>query len=173
MWVALVVIISPVLIGAPTADNKPRKEQSLFGAEDETVDRPVKVSDSTLEVLRKDEWVLQFLKMENKSPDQLSSESFLASEIHLDGPRENDLIVTGIGRLRGNVATFWVFRNLPEGPQLVLKTTSQSLLVQSARWKGFRNISAASPIAGYSVETFFRFDGKKYQQFRRKSELIK
>jgi len=168
----LFIITSSAPIEAQTTGKNPVKEQSMFGAEDETVDRPVNVPGGALEILRKDEWVLQYLKAEGKSPDQLTSEPFLASEIHLDGPKEIDLIVTGTGRLRGNVATFWVFRKLPEGCRLVLKATAQSLVVRRDRWKGFRNMSVGSPIAGLSVEVFYRFDGKQYRYYRKKSEPI-
>jgi len=173
MLLALIIITSSAFIKAQTLDKTPVMEQSVFSAEDQTLDRPVKVPAGALEILRKDERVLQYLEAERKSPAQLTSEPFLASEIHLDGSEETDLIVIGIGWLRGNVATFWVFRKLPEGYRLALKATGHGLIVQRARWKGFRNISTGSPIAGSSVEVIYRFDGKKYHEFRTSSEPIK
>jgi hypothetical protein len=170
----LVVLLFSALVEAQTSGRKPDKEQTLFGAEDESRERPVKLSDGVLELLRKDEQVLRYLAATQKSANELTTESFLASEVHLDGPTEADLIVMGDGRLRGaNVATFWIFRKLPEGYRLVLKITTFGLTVERSRWKGLRNISIASPKAGYSVEDFFRFNGEKYEHFRTKSELIK
>lgn len=174
MLLALVAITFSAPIEAQSREEKPVNEQSLFGAEKETLDRPVKVPNGALEILRKDEQVLRYLNSERESTHELTTESFLASEIHLDGQEEIDLIVIGKGRLRGaNVVTFWIFRKLREGYCLVLKTTATGLRVGRARWKGLRSISTASPIAGSSVEAFYRFDGKKYQQFRTKSEPIK
>jgi hypothetical protein len=172
IMLVLIIIASAAFIEAQTTGKPSVKEQSLFGAEEETLDRPVKVPDGALELLRRDELVLQYLEAEKKSPDQLTAEPFLASEVHLDGAAETDLIVRGVGWLRGYVATFWVFRNLPGGYRLVLKATAAGLRVEHARWKGLRNISTASPIAGSSVEVVYRFDGKQYQYYRKKSEPI-
>ncbi len=174
MLVAVVIITSSAPIEAQRPEKTSLKEQSLFGADDQTVDRPVKVPDGALEILRKDEQVLRYLDAEQKSAHELTAEAFLASEVHLDGPDETDLVVMGEDRLRGaNVVTFWVFRKVPEGYRLVLKSTATGLRVEHARWKGLRNISTGSPIAGSSVEVFYRFDGKKYQHYRGRSESIK
>jgi hypothetical protein len=174
VFLLLAALIYSAPIEAQTPGRKPDYEQTLFSAEDESPERPVKLSDGVLELLRKDEQVLRYLAVAQKSADELTTESFLASEVHLDGPTEVDLIVMGDGRLRGaNVATFWIFRKLPEGYRLVFKIATFGLTVERSRWKGLRNISIASPIAGYSVENFFRFNGEKYEHFRTKSELIK
>jgi len=158
---------------AQTAARPRIKEQSLFGAEEEAVDRPVKVPDGALDILRKDEQVVRYLESEQKSPDELTTEEFLASEIHLNGRDEVDLVVMGGGHLRGaNVITFWVFRRLREDYKLVLKVAANGLKVQTALWKGFRNISTATPIAGSAVEMLYRFDGERYVRYREKSEPI-
>lgn len=169
----VIVTIFPSLTEAQAPENTSDKEQSVFGGEDETVVHPIKVPPGVLEILRKDKQVLRYLDAEQKAAHELTTEPFLASEIHLDGPNEIDVIVMGEGRLRGaNVVTFWLFRKLADEYRLVLKATAQSLLVLRARWNGFRIISAGSPIAGSSVEVFYRFDGKQYQYYRKKSEPI-
>lgn len=171
---AIIIITCSGPTKPQTVAKAPLKEQSLFSAEDQTADSPIKLPDGALEILRRDEQVLRFLAAEDKSPQDLTTELFLASEIHLDGHEETDLIALGEGRLRGaNVVTFWVFRKLPNGYRLVLKTTAAGLRVERTKSKGFRNISTASPIAGSSVETFYTFDGKEYKQFRTRSEPIK
>lgn len=175
----IVLLFAPSIItvfvpGEAQTTNTPQiNEQSAFSAEDEKVDSPVKVPDGVLEILRKDQRVLQYLEAERKSPTELTSEPFLASEIHLDGPKEIDLVIIGIGWFRGNGATFWVFRNLPDGYRLVLKATAHDLIAQRARSNGFRNISTGSPIAGSSIEIVYRFDGKKYEQYRTRSQPIR
>lgn len=109
----LSVVISSILGVASIGQSSKEpaaEEQSLFGAEDDTVEKPVNLPTRVLQILAKDEHVAQYLKAQGQSPDELTTESFLASEIHLDGPHEIDLIATGIGRLRGNAAAFWVFQ---------------------------------------------------------------
>jgi hypothetical protein len=172
MLFALVTLAFPSAARSQRFTQNIAKEQTLFGAEDATVERPVKVPEGALELLRKDDTVIQYLHAEKQSADHLTSEPFLASEIHLDGPKETDLIVMGIGRLRGNAATFWVFRDLQHGYALVLKVTSHDLRVETSRWKGLRNITAASPVAGFATEVSYRFDGARYQYHRKISQPI-
>jgi len=145
----------------------------LFSAEDTATEHSVVLPEDVLKVLRRDEQIVRTLKAEEKSADELTTESFLASEVHLDGPSEVDLVVIGEGRLRGaNVVTFWVFRKSGQGYALVLKTTAHDLKIQTARWKGFRNIETASLIAGIAQVDIFRFDGTQYRHYRSKSKPI-
>lgn len=113
-----------------------------------------------------------YLKAQGKSPDELTTESFLASEIHLDGPHEIDLIATGIGRLRGNAAAFWVFQPSSRGYRLILLAVGHGFRVLDTRSKGYRDIETASPIAGTAYIARYRFDGNHYRLYRTKSEPI-
>ncbi len=169
----LIVGLLDVAWAAQRAKGPRPKDQSLFSAEDETVQRPVAIPEDALQILRNDDQVLQYLKAEGKSPDELTTESFLASEIHLDGPDEKDLIVVGADRLRGaNVATFWIFRKSSQSYQLILKAAAHDLRVQKVRSKGYRDIETASPIAGTAHIDVYRFDGKQYRLYRSKSQPI-
>lgn len=168
--------ILALIASSEARQSKPasRTEQSLFGAEDVAVDRPIGVPEGALQVLRKDEQILRYLEARGKSADELTTESFLASEIHLDGPDEIDLVVMGNDRLRGaNVATFWVFRKLTNSFSLVLKTSAHDLRIQKTKWNHFRNIQTASPIAGEAYFAVYKFDGQQYKISERKSEPIK
>ena len=161
-----------ILVGQ-SSDDRTSREQSLFSAEDDTVERPVKIPSSVLELLARDELIVRYLRSQGKSPDELTGEPFLASAIHLDGPAEIDLIATGTGRLRGNVATFWVFQPTHEGYRLVLHAVGHDLKVLRSRWKGYREIETASPIAGSASLALYRFDGQNYRLAVARSESIR
>jgi hypothetical protein len=173
---SLATIVTILTIGsarpAQNSEKIPMPEQTLFGAEDNAMEKPVNLPKTVLQILAKDDLVIQYLKAEEKSPDELTTESFLASEIHLDGPNEIDLIATGIGRLRGNVATFWVFQPSPHGYKVTLRTVAQGLRVLDTRSKGYRDIQTGSPIAGSAHVAVYCFDRTRYRLCKTKSEPI-
>jgi hypothetical protein len=168
----MIVCLLEISGNGQNAKNTESKEQCLFGADDTTVEQPVALPTGALQVLRKDEQVLLSLKAEGKSADELTPMSFLASEIHLDGTGETDLIVIGVGKLRGaSVSTFWVFRQ-SQGYDLVLKVVARGLRVVSTKWKGYRIIEAGSALSSTSNTTRYRFDGKKYWPFEKESSPV-
>lgn len=159
--------------GEQRTEKPTAKEQLSFSAEDEAVDRPVGVPEGVLEILRKDERVLRYLKADGKSVRDLTAAPFLASEIHLNGRNETDLIVIGTGRLRGaNVTPFWVFRRLANRYELVLNVPAHDLRVESGRWHGFRNISVGVATASVGTIELYRFDRNEYDLVHTKSESI-
>jgi hypothetical protein len=102
--------------------------------EDKSFTRGVSVPEAVLGMLRKDERVLTYLQAIDKTPQELTTEPFVASEIHLSGSEEKDLIVMGTGGLLGaNVTPFWVFRKRSLGYQLVLHVFAHDLKVENAR----------------------------------------
>jgi hypothetical protein len=137
------------------------REQTRFTAEDESVERPVAVPETVVEILR--QTVRRF-------PDETPPGLLLASEIHLDGPNETDLIVigVGVGLREAHSVPFWVFRKTSSGYTLVLSTGGDGLRVTSSRWKSFRNIEAynISMATAKLYRTTYRFDGKSYQKLR-------
>jgi hypothetical protein len=149
-------------------------EQSHFSAESETVDRPANVTEGVLQVLRTDADVRNVLKAENLRPDQLPSSWFSASEIHLNGPSEIDLIVVAGGRLIGaNVTTFWVLRPTAEGYKCVLTVAAHDLTVKSSRSNRLRDIRVEKATAVDLVSTLYRFNGKQYEVFETKTKPIR
>lgn len=174
-WLTLCVLIlgGASLMWSAQAENGKSKEQLLFSAEDETFDHPLPIPRGVLEILRKDTQVLQYLEAVKKSPDELTGRPFLASQVHLDGPDELDLIVMGIDRLRGaNVATFWVFRSLNNQFELVLKITAHGLRVETSRWKGLRNIEAGTVTGSKVYIDVHKFDGTRYKLYHSKSTAM-
>lgn len=167
--VASALIVGIVLTG-PTgarAQRHAQTEQHHFSAEKEGVQRPVSIPQSVLDILVKDDGVREV--MENKDlPRKTAPESwFSASEIHLAGPNEKDLIVVGEGSLRGaNVVTFWVFRPAADGYDLVLTGPAHDLEVLNTRWQGFREIELSAESAVEFFSATFRWDGHRYVKFR-------
>jgi hypothetical protein len=139
------------------------REQTEFGAEGD-FDRPTSVPDEIVQTIR---------RIDNAPPDQLPADWLAASEIHLDGPDEVDLVVKGIrGLALPHAALFWIFRKQQEGYELVLATGGDSLTVRESRWKGFREISTTNftQAGRQTTRTIYRFDGQRYKEFNKKLE---
>jgi hypothetical protein len=158
---------------AQTGKRDVAQEQSTFSAEEESFQRRAQLPKELLRILRSDEQVLRTLKWEGMAPEELPADWFLASEIHLHTPDQADLIVMGVGPLRGaNMNSFWVFRKTPHGYELVLTEATHTLQILSARSKGYRSIRSFSATAVTGFITEFRFDGRLYQVSSSKSKPI-
>ena len=156
------------------AQRHAQPEQREFSAEDEGVQRSVAIPQSVLDILTKDEMVRNILESEVPPLKSPPPSWFSASEVHLAGPNEKDLVVVGAGKLRGaNVVTFWVFRPVAGGYDLVLTAASHDLSVKKARWKGYREIELSAATAVEFFSTTFRWDGTKYVNFREASHEIR
>ncbi len=163
-------------------------EQSEFNSEQadagQPIERPVNLPPSALHVLAEDESVSGCMADENIAHDQLPGSWFIASEIHLDGADEIDMVVLpnlNLPRppgdpgpiacfLGANAAWFWVLRNTSQGYQLVLSVGGHDLKVSQKRTNGLRNI-VASTIQQAGKAAFiqdFEFDGRKYEKFSSK-----
>jgi hypothetical protein len=141
--------------------------------EDKTFTRGVSVPDAVLGMLRKDERVLSYLQAIDKTPQELTTEPFVASEIHLSGSEEKDLIVMGTdGLLGANVTPFWVFRKRSSGYQLVLHVFAHDLKVENARSAGMRNISTGTATSQAGTISLYKFYRGGYHLANSKSESL-
>jgi hypothetical protein len=96
-------------------------EQRSFGAEDQNFEHTVSLPSTVLDILRKQDEVKDALDMENVPFGDPPSTWFLASEVHLAGPNEKDIVVMGKCPVCGaNVVPFWVFRPDEHGHELIL-----------------------------------------------------
>lgn len=139
-------------------------EQIQFSAEDQNVKQPISIPQDAWSILKKDKNVLEVLGSQSLQADQLPRSWFAASEIHLDGPDEGDLVVIGKGLLQGaNVTTFWVFAQRPQGLTLVLTVPAHDLSIKPAQTNGYRNIQAMMMTAGRISTATLRFNGKEYR----------
>ena len=151
-----------------------RAEQMHFSAEDETVKRPVVLPDQALEVIEKDPDVAEVLKNENPPLRKIPRSWLMASEIHLDGPDEKDIVVVAAGHLMGaNVTTFWILRPTDHGFAVLLTAPAHDLYIKGTRSNGYRDIEMAAATAVRVSTVTFRFDGNRYTKYRQHSEDIR
>jgi hypothetical protein len=161
-------------IGAVGQNKLHYSEQLQFSAEDENVRQPVRIPDDAWSMLKKDANVLEVLTNQKLPVDQLPTPWFTASEVHLGGPNERDLVVIGKGPLQGaNVTTFWVFLHTPHGLKLVLTVPAHDLAIKPARWNGFKSIEIASATAVQVSRASYRFDGKQYRVYEQSTQPIR
>jgi hypothetical protein len=151
-------------VGAMSQDKASPSEQRQFSAEDESVKQPISIPPDAWSILKKDSNVLEVLAGQNLQADQLPVSWFAASEVHLDGPNERDLVVIGKGMLQGaNATTFWIFVRRPQGLKLVLTLPAHDLSIEPSRTNGYRNIQATMMTAGRVSTAALRFDGEEYR----------
>jgi hypothetical protein len=187
-----IVLLWPRMLPAQHTSKKiERHEQSKFNSEqdyaEEPVERPVELSAAALRTLAGDLVVLRCLKHRERTQDQLPAKWFVASEIHLGGPNEIDLIVLprlapsdkppseeseNACLLGANINPFWVLRKTPQGFDLILSESAHGLQVLTTRSNGHRDIRLFSMTAIDVTSADFRFDGKRYRFRRAQSKPI-
>jgi hypothetical protein len=156
------------------------REQLKFNTEQaiEPIERPLALSEDVMQILRKDDILLRTSKScleKGQVAEQIPDSWFVASQVHLDGSHEIDLVVLPKnGCLNGaNVGPFWVVQKTSKGCQVVLSGGGHNLEILSTRSKGYRDIQLTSATATKVSTSVFRFDGHRYQIYQAKSEPIK
>lgn len=171
-------IIAPLLTvlitcNPATAYAQP-SEQHHFSAEETGVRKPVPIPEAVMAILRESEGVRGALEDKNMSATEIPPSWFSASAIHLNRPEQVDLVVMGVGPLRGaNVTTFWVFSAAARGYELVLMAPAHDLIVTKTRWKGHRDIELISMTAVDISTVVVRFDGERYKEYKARTEHIR
>jgi hypothetical protein len=178
------VLVSVIEGGRPINASALSPEQSQFSTETDVVpiQHPKDLPEDALQVLRNDRVILNCARTAKMLPDEVPASWFVASEIHLDGSVEEDLIVQGRDLrlspapnrclMGANVAPFWVLRKTQAGYSLVLSVSAHDLRVLGTKSKEFRDIEvfAMTAVAGYSAT--YKFDGEKYQVSRTDSKPL-
>lgn len=164
------------LLATTAKSNQAKKnlpqEQTKFGLE-ETVTRPVSIPQAVLSVLGDDAEVRASRCVVNdQTADKISAAWFEASQIHLDGPKEVDLIVKAKdGCLFGaNIGPFWFFRKTQQGYELLLTVSALGVRLLPPTTNGHKNISAGAVAGGKFVSVLYQFDGHRYVEARSKVE---
>ncbi|MFZ1084972.1 MAG: hypothetical protein WAN35_08405 [Terracidiphilus sp.] len=173
----LLIVLPALLLICDTAHSRTKHpippEQTEFAAENSGLDRPVEIPSDVMTILGNDEMVRNELRNESLPADQLPSEWFLASAIHLSTPGERDLIVVAKKPIvEGNSVSFWVFRLAAQDHQLVLTARGRDLIVKKTRWKGYRNIELSVGTVTQITSILFRWDGAKYSEYREQAVKI-
>jgi hypothetical protein len=169
-------------------------EQTSFDAEpvpgEAFVKRPVVIPDSALQVLRDslDPDRLHCIREMGTAPEQVPASWFVASEIHLNGPNEVDLIVLpNVPRIEGDKfpatnaggcllgahggGLFWVLRpGVATGTYaLLLVTNGDGLKVLTSRTNGYRDIQTGTGRTGL----LYKFTALQYQLAEKRTEPLK
>jgi hypothetical protein len=144
---------------SPQARQKAAEEQSDFGS-DSDLDRPVPAPKAAMGLIRSE---LQ------RTAEELPDKFFEASEIHLDGPNEVDLVI--LIPAGSHAAHFFMLRPTSGGYKIVLDSGGDSLTVLKTRSSGYRNIAVESitQAGRFTTTVSFRFNGGKYIQVSEKT----
>jgi|ERR1044071_859267 hypothetical protein len=173
---ALILLALLVMCDAATSVGKSShaSEQMVFSAEESEVKKPVALPQDVLAILKHDEMVRNALESENISVERIPLSWFSAGRVHLSNSRDGDLVVMGIGPLRGaNITTFWVFLATAHGYKLVLGAPAHTLRVRNTRRREHRDIELISATAAVVSTVLCRFDGERYVGYKTKSEVIR
>ncbi len=186
-YVSLALLSVPFWAGVADGQDTNRyqlREQSHFNIEQayaaEPIERPMAVPERARRVLAESAIVSSCLEGEDIARGHVPSSWFIASEIHLDGRDEVDLVVlpnlnapksqAGPGPaacfLGASTGWFWIVRQTPEGYQLVLTVGTHNLEISTTRTNGLRDIVAVTPIkAGAAANrVIYKFHGRKYEK---------
>jgi len=115
-------------------------------------------------MLARDPDVKQILESERLPVEKLPTSWFLASEVHLRGSNERDLVVVGTGPVSGaNVTTFWIFRPRGRRFELLLNAPAHWLEIKEARSNGYKDIELVSATAVTVSTVLCEFEGVTYK----------
>jgi hypothetical protein len=169
----LVVLLNVLVSGAVGQEAKKAvpAEQTSFGSEEEQFEHPVPLSKAARIAIASEQSVADVLKDEGLSADNLPDDWFTASEVHLSGSADPDLVVMGAHFGRGAyTAAFWVLRKLQDGYSVVFRTDTHSLELQNKKTNGLCNIlTGLGTLRGIYTDEY-AFDGKTYKIVKRTSE---
>jgi hypothetical protein len=193
---ALFVAVLAVSVEAQEPEKNSQPEQTSFGtdwvASEVFISKPVEIPLGALQVIRDTlslPPVAGCLERNGMTPEQVPASWFAASEIHLAGPEEVDLIVqpnlpkmisheippdtakAANCLLGANVGRFWVIRKNPSGRySLLLATVALGLEVLDSRANFYRNIRAVASAARTSTTILYKMYVAQYQVAEKKTE---
>ena len=136
-------------------------EQIHFSAADDRVNCPIAIPDDVAAILRSDPDISRHLQN-----GTLPATWFSATEVHLAGKTERDIIVMAAGPLRtADATTFWVFRPTAQGHELILTATARDLILTHKRDGDYRIIETDSRSSTHRRTARYRFEGRHYTVF--------
>lgn len=182
-WCMKALLISCALLslGATVGWGSEAQEQTVFDADpSEPIAHPIALPNGAAHVLAQDDDVVACMK-DNPIPQGASLASwFTASEIHLNGPNETDLIVLPVAQnspymcfhSAEGIGKFWVFRQAGGRYELVLKTAGLGLTVLESKHNGYRDIESGGQVGAFVRRSSFRFENGRYHEYQRKTEEL-
>jgi hypothetical protein len=182
-WSTKALLVSGALLSlaATVGWANETREQTVFDADPSVpIVRPIALPNGAAQILAKDDNVVACMK-DNPIPQAASLASwFTASEIHLNGPNEADLVVLPAAQnspficfhsVEG-IGWFWVFRQIGGRYELVLKTAGLGLTVLESRHSGYRDILSGGQVGAFATQSSFRFENGRYREHQRKTEKL-
>jgi len=145
-------------------------EQTLFS--NGSFQHPVTLSPEVLKVILASHPAKETFDILNDSEKSNPSQLFQAAEVHLRRPDEVDLVVIGLGRMRGaENSWFWIVGSARKDPQVILFGGGDSLEILTSKTKGYRDIGIVWMSSLETETTVYNFDGNYYKT--RKADNLK
>lgn len=134
-------------------------EQRVF-----PVQHPVSLSPEVLRVLLAMHPAKETFEVINDSEKHDPSKLFQATEVHLSNSDEVDLVVIGLGPMRGAESLwFWVVRSARKNPEVILFSGGDSLEVTDKKTHGYKDIGVVWMSSSETETTVYQFDGMFYR----------
>jgi hypothetical protein len=164
------ILASICVVAAAQTKSGPAAEQRYFNLEDAVLNQ-VDLSDAELTALNADAY---FKGISQGPSTKLTQDGLEVTAVHLCGSSERDLIVIGDGAqyAGANVGPFWIIRDLPTGPQIVLQSGMLGLTIEASRSNKCLNVEAFTATAVEGTTTEFRFNGQKYVVYKQKTAKL-
>jgi hypothetical protein len=154
-----------------------QQEQRAFFSDDPDkvyIRKPITLPDAAIQALRNSETGSKCLEQQRK----FDAAWVVGSEVHLNGAGETAIVVMpkfflkppldNSCMLGARTTTFWVLRKGNKGYQLLLETRASELLVDNSRHSGYLDIITYIVNFSDTDAVYYRFDGRRYQEFERK-----
>jgi hypothetical protein len=177
MKVTRIIFILAALVVAASAqpNSQSAAEQRFFNLED-AVQISAMLSDTELAALANDDLMRKELAPapSGSKPTPLTQDGLAATVVHLCGSGERDLVVIGDGApyVGANIGPFWIIRDLPAGPVVVLGETSLSLTVETKRSNKCLNVETCAATAADGTTTDYSFNGTRYIVSKQKTAKL-
>ena len=184
LFATLFLFVCILLGQAQALGQRSEDEQSKFAVEDipgePRVTHPLAVPDKVVEVLQTDEAVKSCRKDNPIHAGQSLSSWFVASLIHLGGPKQADVVVVPsfngeesmcFQTPAGIIGMFWLFRQHGQRYELVLRTWGGGFEILPSRTNGYRDVRTGTlGQAGRALTNLdFHFDGTRYVEDRERT----
>jgi len=139
----------------------PPPEQKVFS---DSIQHPVSLSPEVLKVLLASHPAKETFEILNDSEKHDPSQLFQAAEVHLSSSNEVDLVVIGLGPMRGaENRWFWVVRSANKNPQVILFSGGDSLEVTDKKTHGYKDIGVVWMSSLETETSIYQFDGTFYE----------
>lgn len=161
----ILCLVQPVFSHRPQNSRRDVVEQREFNIE-QNPDRPAKIPDAILPLLKKDEQVRKCLQEETSNRNSIRA-WFKASTVHLVRSRAADFVVQDsenapLCLMGANIGPIWLFRNTGNKYELVLKAYTHNLKILRTRTRGYHDISIEAPTAVKILAAVYKFNGARY-----------